>query len=213
MSEKTVFQLMYRSVRATDFCDSVPERNSANARLSAPKRFLRIRKRVYAAPTSIPPTAIGRTHARSRIFRHASRLTRRGVRTRSEPDPAAETAYRHEAIEVHGKKSQRPEEVDDRTEPHVVEEILGRLASPLPRLVDLSRGHRLGKRQRGIFDHDTPYERHEKHTEDAADEHKRRRLPVGIAGLERRPYAGDNECRQRENRAGGNRFSDRTCRT
>src|SRR5439155_18921808 len=137
----------------------------------------------------------------------------RGVRTRSEPDPAAETAYRHEAIEVHGKKSQRADEVDDLTEPHVVEEILGRLASPLHRLVDLSSGHRLGKWQRGVFDHDTPYERYEKHTENAADEHQCRRLPISIAGPERGPYAGDNECRQRENRAGGDRFSDRTRRT
>src|SRR5207302_4281352 len=122
-------------------------------------------------PGDATDAGIGRTRARRRVFRYASSWYRGGVRAGSKPDPRAETTYRHEAIEVNREKLQRAEEVDDRTEPHVVEEIFGRLASPLARLVDLSSGHRLGKWKRGILDHDTPDERYEKHAQDAADEH------------------------------------------
>ena len=52
---------MYCSVRPTVPGSGPPLRNSPIALLKPPIRFFRIRKSVYPAPTSIPPTAIGRT--------------------------------------------------------------------------------------------------------------------------------------------------------
>ena len=67
---KTVFELMYCSVRPT-FFGGPPCLSSANARPRPADRLLRIRNSVYAAPTSMPPTAIGRTMYRHTAFAFA----------------------------------------------------------------------------------------------------------------------------------------------
>src|SRR5271155_364713 len=57
----TIFELIYLSVRGSLACCSAVWRRSANALPSPAVRLARILKRVKAAPTSIPPTAMGRT--------------------------------------------------------------------------------------------------------------------------------------------------------
>jgi hypothetical protein len=76
--------------------------------------------------------------------------------------------------------------------------------------VNFRRGHGFGEGQLRIFDQRAPDERDEQHAQDAADDHQRGGLPVGVRRIERRPGAGHNERGQREDRAGSHRFADRT---
>ena len=64
MPPRTVLNERSRSVRAVAACCVADFCTSAIPRLRPSIRFLRMRKSVNVAPTSIPPTAIGRTMKR-----------------------------------------------------------------------------------------------------------------------------------------------------
>ena len=82
------------------------------------------------------------------------------------------------------------------------------LRALLPGFVNLRRRHGFGKRQRGIFHQHSPHQRDEQHAEDAAHHHQRGGFPVSVRGIEGGPRSGDQKRRQREHRAGRDRFAD-----
>ncbi len=107
-----------------------------------------------------------------------------------------------------GEQLHRAEELDDRADADVPEEIAGGFGSALSGLVDFGCGDGFGERQRGVFDHDAADEGDEQDAEDAADDHHRGGLPVGVREVELRPGPGDDEGGDGENRTGGNGFAD-----
>ena len=64
ISPSTILELMYCSVRPSFSCSSGFDFSSAKARVRPDIRLLRILNNVFAAPTNMPPTAIGRTMKR-----------------------------------------------------------------------------------------------------------------------------------------------------
>ncbi len=131
-----------------------------------------------------------------------------------QPDHAAPEVTDPYQEGVAGRKDiERPEEVDQRTAAHVVEQQFRRLRSLLAREVNLRGGHRFRKRQLRIFHHDAPEQRHKQNAEDAANEHQRGRLPVRIRRIESRPGSRNHEGRDREDGARGDGFADRPDRS
>ena len=74
--------------------------------------------------------------------------------------------------------------------------------------MNLRRGHRFRKRQRGIFDQHAADQRNEEHAQDAAGHHEGGGFPVRRAGREIKPGTRDHERRDGEDRARRDRFAD-----
>ena len=128
---------------------------------------------------------------------------------RPQPDEAlADLADAHEEALVHRIELHLAQDLHQRAEPDVPEQISRRFRALLPGFVNLRSGHRFGKGQRGIFHQHPPHQRDEQHAQHAAHRHQRGRFPIRVRRIEGSPRSRDQKRGQREHRARRDRFAD-----